>query len=312
MCSSTMADKLGLGYWFALQAVRMVAHSSFDNYLQLLLQDRPDLYYCHKCTSIHRADGNLHPLPKKYNLLRFEIPQISFGHGTAYDLEFHHFQEAMARDRWKGSPGGRLDGFHYICKRYAEHRAIKLLEIEARSDSDHLLLRTQHMVQYQTVLGSKPNETLEFLSKNIICSHDFSWRTAVGPLGHGQTYLCPRCPTEAILERFELTTGKGVMCITQWMDFGPVTSPKDPAWLVHLAIRKTYDPNFYYFTPYQWMRSYGLSGIKDRFENQPGVTFDELKAANLARFLAQFPKLKDDGLGRNGICAMLRRVLLRL
>jgi hypothetical protein len=65
-------------------------------------------------------------------------------------LTFDDVQLAMSRHRYTGLQDGKLDALHYTENRrrvYDNHSTTQLFTMEARSISDHLLLRTQTVLK---------------------------------------------------------------------------------------------------------------------------------------------------------------------
>ena len=85
--------------------------------------------------------GGLYPV-------RFHLFLLNNQYKMYYNLMFHHIQVAMARHRYYGSPRGQVDTLHYtVCQMGYERMPTMIFDIEARSVSDYLLLRTQHVIE---------------------------------------------------------------------------------------------------------------------------------------------------------------------
>ena len=94
--------------------------------------------------------------------------------------------------------------------------------------------------------------------------------------------ICPGCPRETSIQKFNFEPDRSVMVVTQWRDLGTCSTPEDLVWRAHTA------PNpFGYGYPselrhWQWATpKWGLGFIKERFEAQPGITVQDLTVAHL-------------------------------
>ena len=315
-CSSTMAKKLGIQYWFALQHVRKDRQGSFKEYLLLLLKDRPDNYYCYTCLTLHHVDYNIsrpkcHYFDKPSTCYtdQEELRYINLGYLVSPIFTFTLAQNAMVRKRLPGAAEeGRVKWIHG--KRDLKSKGLlKVWDVEARIDSDQLLLRTQHILVGKRNTKA-PSGSRKWGLEYYLCHH-CDWETAVPPLGGKVGARCKGCPTEIHIWRFQVTTGEEVLCVTQWMNLGPIISPQDRYWRAHAG---KFNKQHQYFKEFShgsyWLNDVPHSWIKNAFEKQEGVTYEQLTDAKVAKLLKLF--LPFSGFFRkilHRIRSRLRRVL---
>ena len=318
ICSRTLAKKLGTRYLLALREKR---NGALLCYFQLLQRDRLSFYCCHECLRLHSVDGNDHVKPeneffdwsRRGGLFCGET-YLLLGDEALYVILFHHIQLAMARHRRDGSLGGRLDTLRHILSNWSGSEIYKfptptrIFDTKARVVSDHLLIRTQNLVEMDFSSNRSPQNVIQVLN-NTLCRHFFRGTSSRSfqqcleetklllecPRTHdtlamngcqkcGFVPLCPCCPSEISIQKVQIGPGRLAIVITQWRNLGTGSAPGDRVWQAHSAYSPQIDLYPGEFESWGWTEArWGLRNIRKRFEQQQGVDFEALTTANIKK-----------------------------
>ena len=327
-CSRMMAKRLGTRH---LLAVRRSRHGPTDTlqcepadtvrrhlstrcrYLELLASNKPSLYCCNVCARLHSIHDKDHAAPSREyrnSPSRRTSCYLDLGDMIEYKLALHHAKQAMALHRFKGSSDGRLDTLHHTAyEPFSTKLQTLIFDIEARSSSNHLLIRTQHVLG--VTLSSKCSIRQSARNLSLILCWHYDWSQVARAYGRSTRMvqcptshnthdlsatctacdfepLCPFCPTELAIEKLlSKTGGLGIVVVTQWKDLGSILTPEDRVWRAHSvpSWHDREDPP--YPKEFGWRGwtdpKWGLAAVRQRFDEQQGVSVEALTLANLGR-----------------------------
>ena len=302
--SRTMARKLGTQYWRELRLEYNRSSGILRHYLQLVLRDRPSMYYCYNCIQLCSLEDRDHRCSAPGNAAEL----LDLGYAKCYHVSFQELQLAMARHRYYGSGQTLFKRLHYTRGRPEYSiRPTMVSEPEARCISGHLLFRTQNLIPFD--LSSPRGTRFAFfllvstfgyhIARHWWSSWTPHWSEKVKLIfecvnDHSLPgdceicdfrSLCPDCPTEISLQKVQTGSKKYMAIVTTWKDLGIVATPEDPIWQAHLQHRQFWLPGSQELNDRKWTNpQWQLANTRQRFETQPGATVADLTQDNLRKW----------------------------
>lgn len=180
-----------------------------------------------------------------------------------------------------------LDAFaHTEFRIDEESRATSLLSVEARIDSDELIVRSQRWILLPRARRNEfaTGEHLKSLCEHVIMrggveGHDLLTQVAQARLEglESQVMNCTKCHMDFFIDIIDIGEKDTAMVVTRWINFGAGLTPSDRDWQCHFP-----QPHIYTLA-----HNLAASGsIKERFESQLGLSYDELSKENVCRLVS--------------------------